>query len=120
MFIDAKDIDRIVDIFFLSIILLAILGPIGAIIDLAVFFYAIYEIIVRINNFKNFFGTKHLLNGLSARAEHAEACHLMEKGMGAINLAPFWLWLSLLPLSSFCPFRFSLLFSLLLLWLFLL
>lgn len=35
-----------------AVILLAILGPIGAIIDLAVFFYAIYEIIVRINNFQ--------------------------------------------------------------------
>ena len=48
--------DEILQEFLVSgrtlIILLAILGPIGAIIDLAVFFYAIYEIIVRINNFQ--------------------------------------------------------------------
>ncbi|MBO5398253.1 MAG: HAMP domain-containing histidine kinase [Clostridia bacterium] len=35
-----------------AVILLGVLGPIGAIIDLAVFFYAIYQVILRLNSFK--------------------------------------------------------------------
>lgn len=37
---------------FIAIILLGILGPIGAIIDVAIIIYAIYQIVLRINSFK--------------------------------------------------------------------